>query len=82
MGQKLCRRCLSLEMSEAEYNAMIEKSTSVIKEEDKASQNLIDNRLVICDGCEKLNSGTCAECGCFVEIRAAIVRSKCPIKKW
>ena len=32
--------------------------------------------------CEKLLSGMCRMCGCYVEMRAAIALRDCPGKKW
>lgn len=39
-------------------------------------------RLSICKECEKLLSGMCRMCGCYVEMRAAIALRDCPGKKW
>jgi hypothetical protein len=35
-------------------------------------------RLALCTACANLNRGTCAMCGCYVEIRAAKRAMRCP----
>ncbi len=76
-----CIRCLLREMAEKDY-AQIEKYLAAIKEEDRAERALYEQRLLICKSCERLNAGTCAACGCYVELRAAGRQSHCPYKKW
>lgn len=79
--QKICKRCLLREMAEADQ-AMIEKYKAAIKGEDQVSIEEYERRLMVCKECEKLNAGTCAACGCYVELRAAAKVSHCPHKKW
>ena len=69
-------------MGEEAYREMIKKHTDIIKDEDKSDEATYKKRLNICKECEKLNAGTCASCGCYVEIRAALKRNACPNKKW
>ena len=69
-------------MGEEAYKEMIKKHTDIIKEEDKSDDETYKARLDTCKECEKLNAGTCASCGCFVEIRAALKISAFPNKKW
>lgn len=38
-------------------------------------------RLEICMMCGKLSEGTCLECGCYVELRAARKEMYCPDEK-
>ena len=80
--KKICRRCLFSDMGEEAYKEMISAHVDIIKEADRADDDLYKLRLNTCRECEKLNAGTCASCGCFVEIRAALKRSACPNKKW
>jgi len=47
----------------------------------------IKNRLRICSSCEFLKELTrmcyrCEKCGCFVEVKARLYKSSCPINKW
>ena len=43
---------------------------------------LYARRLDACKGCGFLEAGTCGACGCYVELRAASKRGRCPYKKW
>ena len=69
-------------MGEEAYREMISRHVDIIKPGDRSDEALCKARLDICRGCPKLNAGTCAACGCFVEIRAALKRSTCPDRKW
>ena len=69
-------------MGEEAYKEMISGHLDIIKEKDKSDSKLYEKRLGVCRDCDKLNAGTCLSCGCYVEIRAALKRSKCPNKKW
>ena len=48
----------------------------------KVSTQEIERRLRICNACDQLNKGRCAECGCFVNIKASWVSERCPLGKW
>lgn len=48
----------------------------------KVSVSELERRLNICNTCDKLNKGRCAECGCFVNIKASWGSEKCPLGKW
>lgn len=79
--EKKCIRCLLRDLSEADMQN-IEKYKDAIKSCDRADNDLYERRLGICKECEKLNEGTCLACGCYVELRAFMVKSACPHKKW
>ena len=78
---RVCKQCLMREMADASA-AMIEKYKEVIKKEDRVSEEIYERRLSVCKECEKLNAGTCAACGCDVELRALSPVSKCPYHNW
>ena len=87
MEQRICTRCLLRELidSDASKQAeleMIEKYRDAIKQSDRVSEEEYENRLSVCRECEKLLSGTCGACGCYVELRAVGKASHCPKKKW
>lgn len=87
MEQRICTRCLLREMiaSDASKQAeleMIKKYRDAIKQSDRVSEEEYENRLSVCRECEKLLSGTCGACGCYVELRAVGKASPCPKKKW
>ena len=64
--RRYCRKCLLKDLDA----------------EMKAPDDIYAQRLQICGDCEKLNQGTCAACGCYVELRAAARKASCPHKKW
>lgn len=41
-------------------------------------------RIDICNSCEFLFrlTRTCTKCGCFVDSKAALAKSECPMDKW
>lgn len=75
-----CKMCLIREMADAGID--IEKYKNAIKMEDRVSEEKYEDRLSVCKKCEKLNSGTCFACGCYVELRALGKLNSCPHKLW
>ena len=74
-----CRRCLLEDMpSEAALMENIRDLIALLPEEQRAGDGLRAQRLSNCRKCDHLANGTCALCGCFVELRAAKVRMRCP----
>ena len=82
MEQKVCKRCLIRELDEEKYHKMIGQYIEIFDKSERASDELMENRLSFCRECDKLNAGTCLSCGCYVEMRAAIRKMQCPYKKW
>lgn len=41
-------------------------------------------RLQICQMCDMFESGIdrCKECGCFMQVKAAIKHARCPLNRW
>jgi hypothetical protein len=79
--KRICKKCLLRDMAEAD-KGMIEKYLAAIQNEDRVPKDEYERRLSICTTCDYLNSGTCAACGCYVELRAAGTVGRCPYKKW
>lgn len=79
---KICRRCLLSDISKEQYEALIVNGLKALPQEDLVDESSCSKRLEICRECEKLNEGTCLACGCFVEIRAALKKGRCPYNKW
>ena len=72
-------RCLIAEMPDEKALArVIRERTAQIPEAERCPPDLYRQRLDVCRACGKLNRGTCALCGCYVEIRAARGRMRCP----
>ncbi len=83
--KKPCRRCLLSQMpEEGELQRLIEERIALLTEEEKAPETERRRRLDICRVCDRLVSGTCGLCGCYVELRAAKKQMACPDvpKKW
>lgn len=79
---KICTRCLLKDFSKEQYEAIVINGLSSLPKEDLVDKAESDRRLSICSNCDRLNQGTCLACGCFVEIRAALVKGNCPYSKW
>lgn len=80
--KKICRKCLLAEMDSEEILRDIKKAIDLIDANEKTSEDDYSKRLTICTSCDYLNDGTCGACGCYVELRAATKKSRCPYKKW
>ena len=81
MQPRICKKCLLREMAE-EDAGRIEKYKDAIKETDRVSEAMYEERLAVCKSCDLLNAGTCGACGCYVELRAVAKNGRCPHKKW
>lgn len=81
MNWPICKRCLLNEL-DGEYFKSIYQYITNLPEEQKASRESYDRRLALCRACAHLQNGMCAQCGCFVEVRAAKKHMSCPIDRW
>lgn len=80
---RICRRCLTREMvGYEEYFANLREYIKNLDEDIKAEHSLYESRLAVCRECDFLLQGMCRTCGCYVELRAAIIHNVCPNKKW
>ena len=78
MADTLCRRCLLEDMhDEQALYAVIQERICLMANEERAEPAQYRQRLAICRACDQLQSGTCAQCGCYVEIRAARRAMQC-----
>jgi len=80
--KSMCKKCLVRDMDEAGYFENMFTYIRNLDETIKSSSQLYEQRLEVCKTCERLMSGMCNACGCFVEMRAAIDHNKCPYEKW
>lgn len=81
-NRPICKKCL---LSEFDEQAYLEKLDRVIKLMDadlRADEALFEKRLSVCKECDRLSEGTCLGCGCYVELRAAVKKNRCPYKFW
>ncbi len=81
-GPGHCIRCLLREYDEEAYISKLLRVIRLMKPQEKASEEETARRLGICKECDKLEMGTCLACGCYVELRSALKRGRCPYKKW
>ena len=63
---------------EGELHALIRERIEAMPEEQRAAEETQAARLSACKACDRLMSGTCALCGCYVELRAAKKLQSCP----
>lgn len=80
-GERICKRCLLNEL-DGEYFKSIYQYIENIPREQKAPSKEYARRLALCRECADLQNGMCAQCGCFVEVRAAKARMSCPCGLW
>ena len=76
-----CKRCLLREAGENVKYAEILSYLETVKN-DLTDEKTAAARLEYCTSCDELISGTCRQCGCYVEIRARLKDGACPKEKW
>ncbi|NLZ67633.1 MAG: hypothetical protein GX903_01345 [Spirochaetales bacterium] len=76
-----CKRCLLEEANIKAYQE-VKHHIALIKTEERCDDICYQKRLLLCKACDKLSSGTCLSCGCYVELRASRTLLHCPNKKW
>jgi hypothetical protein len=79
---KPCKKCLLSEFDEQKYIDELKSHIDWLPQSIRADSRLYDERLSVCRDCDYLSAGTCLACGCYVEMRAAVKKNKCPYKKW
>jgi len=82
MENKPCRKCLLREIDPEAYMNQLHRYIEQLAPDIKTAQHIYEDRLAVCKECDYLNEATCQACGCFVELRAAVKKNKCPYKKW
>ena len=76
-------RCLLRDRTDMEAERRrVKIYRSVMPKERGVEDAVYEQRLQICMECEALQNGTCMECGCFVEMRAARRDMCCPLFQW
>ena len=77
MSQRVCKRCLLRELDGTYFQSIYQYIQS-LPEELKAGGETYAARLERCRACSHLVNGMCELCGCFVEVRAAKKKQRCP----
>lgn len=76
-----CKKCLIADLDYDEYTENIAQYIKKVPEDMRVPDEEYQRRLDLCRRCEELANGICAKCGCFVELRALKIRSRCPHEK-
>ena len=82
---KRCRQCLLRDMTdENDYYQSVLFYRSTLPRKKRTPDDVYETRLQACKVCPSLENGTCRQCGCYVEMRAARIDMHCPQKdaKW
>jgi len=81
-GKPRCRKCLIADLPRGEkLREILSERLAQIPEEEKVSRDEYNARLERCRQCRELHEGTCALCGCYVELRLARKSRQCPLIK-
>ena len=57
--------------------------SGIIKDQEVMSPDeLKELRLEICHSCPFYENKRCSKCGCFMEVKASLVKAKCPMGYW
>lgn len=76
---KPCLKCLLQDLPDEKALAeILRERIAQIPEEDCTDPDIYKKRLDLCRSCPSLSRGTCGECGCYVELRAARKKMSCP----
>lgn len=74
-----CKRCLLEEAADEQaLYTLIRERIALLPDAERANEAEYRRRLALCKACGQLSHGTCAQCGCYVEIRAAKRALRCP----
>ncbi len=77
--RKPCVRCLVRDLPEgAALSAVLRERVALLSPEERVAEEIREERLAACRVCPHLNRGTCAMCGCYVEVRSARKGLGCP----
>lgn len=77
-----CKRCLLYETADTAAYESVKNYLEAMPANLKVSDSEYSRRLSLCRECDRLLSGMCLRCGCYVEIRAAGTESHCPGNIW
>lgn len=81
---KRCRRCLLADLTgENDYYRSVLRYRATMPARQRTPDDLYAARLEQCRRCDALDNGTCMQCGCYVEMRAARIDMHCPLSgRW
>jgi hypothetical protein len=76
-----CRKCTAGEGKD-EYFSSLSAYIENLDPELTVSDAVYKERLMHCEGCQRLTEGMCRSCGCFVMLRAVMQKNNCPWGQW
>ncbi len=79
---RICKKCLIRDLEEKSSYENMFTYIKQLDEEIKVCEKTYEKRLAYCRDCEALINGICKYCGCFVEMRAAVIKNVCPVNRW
>lgn len=82
MEQNICRCCLLQDMDDNDYYQSVVRYRQTLPPGQKSSDEEYQRRLTLCRECKELMNGVCGQCGCYVEMRAAAKKMRCPFSHW
>ena len=48
----------------------------------RVSAEIKDQRMAVCNSCDRLHAGICGVCHCVMRIKTTLAPAECPIGKW
>ncbi|MBR6872933.1 MAG: hypothetical protein IKN17_05450 [Ruminococcus sp.] len=83
-GGKPCLKCLLAQLDPDDYTQSLLDYIRNVPEDRRVSEEVYQDRLSRCRECDRLINGMCAECGCYVELRALRPGAYCAgaVKRW
>lgn len=82
MAERICKHCLIWDNMPEEMEHYLETYIAGIPEDDRAEDEVMEKRQLVCKDCNMFQEGLCRACGCYVALRTAVRKQKCPYKKW
>ena len=81
--RRRCLKCLIADLPQGEkLRQILTERLEQIPKEERTGSAEYTTRLECCRNCGELHGGTCARCGCYVELRAARKGKNCPENRW
>ena len=74
----LCRKCIEEDISAEALAEYLDGYVNSLPEDIRTPEDLYEQRLRICEACEKRIALTCTLCGCYIQARAAKKKLTCP----
>lgn len=82
-------------VEELKLPGVLDMAKNLLKDGTKIAENALagnktlvdadtrEHRLSVCSACPRFTpEERCAECGCYMKLKAAFITSKCPLGKW